>query len=194
MADFKINPDDECIEIPNSKLKVLLLLLGSLGFIALGIWVISHPEMLQSSYRPRPKLEIVLIGYLTTIFSGIGVIGCAYTLISNKPGFVIDDDGIRLANAFGRDRQISWFEIKSFDINSFNNVAFISIQLNDAEKYISEEKNAVYRSMMKLNIRQSGAPLNISTTAFKCDFNQLYDLLCSRLADFKAAEIGTSRG
>jgi len=188
MSHFKINPDDKYIAIPNSKRKMLRLLLGALGFVALGIWFIARPEMLQDSYHPRPVWEIVAIGYMSVVFFGACAVIGVYFLISNKAGLVIDDNGIAIAAPFGRPKVVSWAEIKDFKIGAVRNVAFIYIDLNDAEKFIRKQKGAIRRKMMQLNNSQFNAPLSISTTSLSYEFNQLYDLLRQRLSEFKAAE------
>lgn len=142
MANFNINPNDKNIAIPPSKLKTVLLLLGAFGFVALGLWFITNPEMLSDNYRPRPKWEIVGIGYASVIFFGACFVAGVYFLISNKPRVVIDDKGIAIAKPFGSTDLVKWSEIKDFKTGAYNNVAFIYIYLNNTDKFISHQKSA----------------------------------------------------
>jgi len=191
MANFKINTDSKFVAIPNSKLKALLLLIGALIFVAAGLWFIINPATPQDSFDHRLETKAIVAGYLSVVFFGICALAAVVMLVSNKPALIVDDEGIAITSAFGAPNFVSWFDIEKFEIGEIKNVTLIYIYLINTEKYINDQKVTWRKKMMSLSYNRFGVALSISTSVLKCDFNELFDFLCSRLADFKAAEKST---
>jgi len=92
---FDFNADH--IEVPNSKLKISILLLVGMGFVALGLWfTISPSTFVDTGYRNRPKLEIEAVGYASIIFFGACAIVGLFKLFDGRPGLIINNEGIIL--------------------------------------------------------------------------------------------------
>jgi hypothetical protein len=55
------------IEIPLSKSKILLMLIGALIFVAIGLWFIIAPPQIENSYWGNAT-KIAIAGYASIIY------------------------------------------------------------------------------------------------------------------------------
>ena len=95
-----------------SRLKAVLLLLGSIAFVALGWWM---------------KDQKPLIGWLCVAFFGLGV---PAALLMFLPGFMslrLDSEGVEL-KSMGRKQMIPWKDVQSFKIGSIRGAKMIAIR------------------------------------------------------------------
>lgn len=83
----------EKIEIPLSRMKITLHLVGSVFFVVLGIMFTIKPEAFISMiFR---NLEIIrFAGVLSVVFFGLCLVFIAKKLFSHKAGLIIDQYGI----------------------------------------------------------------------------------------------------
>jgi hypothetical protein len=94
-----------------SRTKALLLLIGSIAFVAIGWWM---------------KEEEPLIGWLCVVFFGLGI---PATLIMLLPGVMylrLDPDGIEICTIGGKNK-IRWQDVESFKIVSIRGAKMIAI-------------------------------------------------------------------
>ena len=165
-------PTTEQIEIPLSNGKLTLLLLGSIAFVAIGLWfVISQPKI-DSELFGNPAL-IFLAGIASIIVFGLFGILSLKKLIDKKPGLIIDKTGIT-DNASGASAgHISWSDITEIKTTQIFNQKFLTIIVRNPNKYIERQTNALKRKNMQMNLSSSGSPINISANTLKCSFDEL---------------------
>ena len=112
------------IKLYNSTGKNLLYLLSCSVFVAIGIWmVLSSDETLK-----------FVIGILSILFFGIGLVLIPTRLFDRKPRVIINDEGI-----FDRTLDIGtieWQDIKDAYLQSVHGTEFISLDLEDNNKYL----------------------------------------------------------
>lgn len=80
------------LSIYPSKGKLLCLFIGSLGFVATGIWLISNPQ----DFHRYPPLITQAIGMASLVFFGFGSFVIMRMLFSNEPSLVANHTGLRL--------------------------------------------------------------------------------------------------
>jgi len=176
---FDFNADH--IEVPNSKLKISILLLVGMGFVALGLWfTISPSTFVDTGYRNRPKLEIEAVGYASIIFFGACAIVGLFKLFDGRPGLIINNEGIIL-NPISSTSLVKWTEIDKFDIKTINRTKLISIYLKNPDEYIDRQTNSFKRKALMLTLKTFGTPLSISATGLNCSFDDLYNFLTYKL-------------
>jgi len=181
-VDF--NTDAERIEIPLSKFKIGLILLGASGFVALGIWFIINPAMFQNSgYVNRPAFEILAAGYASIIFFGACAIFAAYKIFDNKSGLIIDKDGITDNSSGVSVGFIPWGDITHLDIKQVYRQKFILVFVNDAQKYINKQSFFKNKAILG-NYKFYGTPVTITSNGLKCNFDDLYNLLSTKLEKY----------
>ena len=175
----------ERIEISLSKVKLFLLLLGSILFVVGGFSFILHPSEFQgNNYRHSPEWEILAIGYACVIFFGFCGIGMVIQIFNSKPGLIIDNNGITipglLFTAF-----VSWNMIQSFDVINISRTKLVGIYLKKPNDYVNKLNNSTARKLAQFSLNSSGTPLSISANSLKCNTSQLLTLLQEKLKNFE---------
>jgi len=180
-VDYNVNAGS--IAIPQSKTKLALLLLLSLTFVALGVWIIhnvSSSEDLDSWHRWKE----LIAGFSSIIFFG----GCSlvflFMLFNTNPGLIVDDKGITINPGLFSNRSITWDQIDKFSIQRVLQTKLIGIHLKNPEEYIEQQKGAWIKRTLKLNYKNFGAPLSIATNSLKGNFDSIYSLLNNRLSSY----------
>lgn len=162
---------DGKIEVPRSKKKILGLMIGSMVFVAIGIYFIVTPE----------KFQAVPFGTIIGV-SAVGFFGTTFSiflkqLISQKWGLIIDESGIiNQSNALDVGL-IEWRDILGFETMQVASTKFILIQTDQPDKYIDRGSNSLIRRSMKANLNMYGTPLSISTNTLKMQHTELEDIL-----------------
>lgn len=164
------------IEIPLSKAKLVLLLFGALAFIALGLWFIIAPPVIQNSIWGGP-LKIAIAGYASVIFFGL----CAFFLIrklpDNRPGLIIDEKGLEDNSSGVSGKRIPWSDISKISVIEIQRQKIILLEVKNPQEYISKQTSGFKKKIMEMNFRLYGTPLSLSSNGLKISFDELFKLL-----------------
>lgn len=167
------------IEIPISKTKLLLLLLGSLTFVALGLWFVIAPPTINNHFRGNPT-KIAIVGYASIIFFGL----CAFAFIrkfsTKGPGLIIDDKGLSDNSSGVSGGQILWSDISNISVIEIHRQKIIMLQVNNPKDYINRQTSKFKKKMMEMNYNMYGSPLSITSNGLKISFDELHRLLLDR--------------
>jgi hypothetical protein len=165
------------LEIELSKTKIFLLLMASLGFVALGLWFVINPKLWSNSPL------IPLVGYCAIVFFGVCAFFLAAKLRDNKPGLIIDDHGL-IDNSSGLPGgEIPWSDITNITVIEINRQKLIMLEVRNPEQYIARQTSGFKRKLMEINFKMYGTPLSISANSLKISFDELWAILSSRLND-----------
>lgn len=162
-----MNVDDK-IEIPLSKTKIFLHLLGSIFFVAL--WVFIFVEI-------EPFFFIDIIGYFGVLFFGFIFIVLMRKIFDRRPGLIIDQNGITDNTNYTSVGLIEWDDILGIDTYQVHSTKMIVIQIDEPEKYIRRAKNSLVEKSMRMNQSMSGSPLSIISGSLKINHDDLERLL-----------------
>ena len=166
------------IEIPLSKTKILLVVVGAIGFVVAGIYFILNPDQFASNgYGGRQMIQI--LGVVAAVFLGGALIFAMKKLFDNKVGLVIDDEGIVDNSNATSVGLIEWKDIIGVSTYQVASTKFLILETNDPEKYISRGKNAIVRRGMKMNHNLYGSPLTIISNSLKIKHSELEKLLAT---------------
>ena len=164
------------IEIQLSKIKLLLMLVGSLTFVALGLWlVITRPT--AHHFHRYNSTTMLIAGYASIIFFGLCALIAMRKLFDNRPGLVIDDLGLSDNSSGVSSGQILWADILNISVIEIQRQKIIMLQVNNPQDYINRQTNFFKRKLMKINLNKFGSPLSISSNALKISFVELHKLL-----------------
>ena len=142
--------------VPLSKWKLVLLLAGAVGFVALGFWLYHFAEEMRS------------LAWLEVKFWS----GAAIGFFDRRPGLVIDDAGL-IDNSSGLSAgRIPWSDIKGFTVNTIEKQRILAIEVHDPGKYV-RQAHPLKRPVIELNARHYGSPIQISAHALAIDFDTL---------------------
>ena len=182
------------IEIPLSKKKINLLLVGTLIFIIGGIWMTSNPE--NAGYYFNPLLRgfiyltpeaIRLIGIIGILFfSATGIYGII-KLFDKKVGLTIDSDGIIDNSNASSIGLIEWRDISEIRTKQIASTKFLLIDVVEPEKYIGKAKNRMQAKLMKVNMNIYQTPLSITSNTLKYKFVELEKLILTEFERNKNA-------
>ncbi len=166
------------IEIPLSKNKIALLLLGSIAFVAGGIWIATNPERFIPNIFRITDSEFIRIGGIVGIlfFSATGIYGIK-KLFDKKIGLIIDSDGITDNSNASSIGLIEWKDISEIRTKQVMSTKFLLIDIVNPEKYIGKAKNGLQAKLMKANMNMYETPLSITSNTLKYDFGDLEKII-----------------
>lgn len=143
--------DDEVIVLSASKKKAVLLLLGALAFVAGGIFVIMTGEN-------------VAMGWMCTLFFGLGIPVSIYMLTPGAGELRIDREGIEMKGLF-KPMKLAWNDVNGFCVDyvraGLSRTKVIAIEYSESYK-----KLRIDRQMVAAMTGMQGAlPNNFSRSA-----------------------------
>lgn len=156
--------------IPLSKTKIVLLILGCILFVVTSIFLWTIAEEVQR-FSPLFIRIVCVAGVL--LFGVIGV----YTfrkLFDNKPGMIINEQGItNNTNAFGT-QYIAWENVTGIDVGKVQSTRFLLIYVNNPQEIIDQQKG-FKRFATKQNMKWYNTPIAISSNTLKYNFDKLLE-------------------
>ena len=159
--------------IPLSKVKIFLIVFGSLLFVVGGIFIFMLANG-QSRYHPLLLQIVGIIGIV--FFSWTGFMSIK-KLFDSQPGLVIDHKGITDNSSGVSMGLIPWEDIASVETTKMIGTKFLIIQLHDPQKYLDQAKSPIQKRLLKANHKKYGTPISISVNTLKVKFRTLVDLL-----------------
>ena len=163
------------IEIQTSKVKLILMLFGSVLFSIGGFLLAKNPENF-TSFR-HSNIEFIRISGITALcFFGLILIYIILKLFDKKPGLIIDDDGITDNSSGVSVGLILWKDIVSIHTEKIQSTKFLIIRVDNPEKYIAGSYR-FKKNLLRANMKMYGTPLSISSNGLKSNFNGLEELI-----------------
>lgn len=153
-------PETGVVTFLVSRKQTLLLLVGSLCFVSLGVWI--------SAQHP-------FVGWGCVVFFGLGAITSLLTLLPGTMQLKLDADGFERVAFFQR-RRIKWNEVARFEIRALRDKKIITIILREddgqpADRAAASAGPPQFRAIQDIY----DAPLNeivASLNSFKSRFDQ----------------------
>ena len=152
----------------HSKVRLILMMLGSSMFVILGYWFVSGGVG-----------AVVAIGWVSIVFFGCCGTFAVWRLVRPRPAVIISAQGVvdhATANSAGL---VPWSQIRELKILSFTNQAHLGIFVHDPAAFIAQS-SPLKRATMHTNVRLSGAPVVIPRAALATDLETLENLIRSR--------------
>lgn len=169
----------EEISIPLSRKKLLLMLAGSIGFVAIGLWfVVAPPDFHNPFWRDRAFVA----GLASVVVFGLFAVFIGRKLGDRTPGVVINEKGITdNASAFPAG-EIAWEDILGVEGTEMGGQRMVLVFVRNPQDYIDRQTNALKRKIVTMNAQMVGTPISISANALQVKSEELLELLQSRLA------------
>jgi hypothetical protein len=181
--------EDTKVEIALSRTKLAKLLLFSIVFLFLGLWMIIKDPQVSNPVFNSPLVKI-LASYGSTLMGALGIYYFTKKLFDKGPGLVIDEEGIYDNTSAFKFGLIPWSDIseifeRSIQASITSKQHFVTIGLVDPDKYISREKNTLKRKLLEANAKSYGSPIHISTNGLKTNHHDLFKLLSASFENYK---------
>ena len=171
----------ESTNLYTSRKKAALVLLGSLVFVAGGIYMALQPEQ----FKRHPDMFTLAIGVASALFFGLCAIIASRQLITKKLALAIDNKGLAINSGRMGQAVISWDVITGFSGFKLRHQTFIVINIKDPEYFISQESNAIKKRVMRLNVKMCGSPFTLLPGIYEINHSDLLLLLQKSMAAFK---------
>ncbi|HLO82045.1 MAG TPA: STM3941 family protein [Chitinophagaceae bacterium] len=169
-------PSEQRIEIPLSKLKLVLMLMGALAFVAIGFWFVLAPPDIDSSFWRNPA-RIAFAGYASIIFFGLCGVVIVRKLFDRKPGLIIDSKGV-IDNSSGLSAgYILWTDVENISVVEIQKQRLLMLEVKNPQDYINRQGNLLKRKGMEFNDKMFGTPLSITANGLKISFEELSALV-----------------
>ena len=168
------------IEVPLSKKKLVLTFLGSLLFVAIGLWLVIERPNSRNLFFGNPVL-VLGAGAAGILFFGFVAVKVFPKLTDKKPGLIIDQEGITDNSSALAAGFIPWSDVDEIRIMEVMNQRFLMVIVNNPEQYINRATNAISRRLASANYSSYGSPISISSHALQMDFDQLHALLSEKM-------------
>lgn len=168
---------DDRVVIASSKVKLVLLTVGALLFVAAGFWLFD----IADSQRRYAAIYVKGVSVLAIGFFGLCGFYGLLKLFNSSPGLVLDREGIidnSSAIAAGR---VAWREIRDIRVMSVSGQRLLAVIVDDPERYL-DRGNVLGRMFVKMNYKLYGTPIFISSHALKVKFEELE----KQIQDFRA--------
>jgi hypothetical protein len=152
----------------HGKARLILVILGSLMFVAVGYWFVSSGAG-----------TLQVIGWLSIVFFGACGLYAVWRLVRPTPAVIVSAQGIvdhATANSAGVVRWLEVCEVKSL---SFMNQKCLGIFVHDPSAFIAQS-SPVKRATMHTNVRLTGAPVVIRRAGLAVDLQTLEALIRAR--------------
>jgi hypothetical protein len=180
----------EDIIIKTSKKKLLLLSLTCAIFIAVGFWIILYSPTEKNPFFDNIYFKY-FVGGLSVLVFGALIIYPIIKLFDDKPALVIDKKGIydnSNAVALG---PLHWSEIVAIKETRFFTQKFITVVLDEPQKFIDRQSNKLKKKTLITNLKKNGSPVNISTNSLAISHDELLKLLTDRLKQVKLISVNS---
>jgi hypothetical protein len=171
-----MDSSDEKI-IALSKTKIVLAILGTGTFVAIGAWfLLLDDEIIRTSSSYRLLFNEPMyargLGIAAIVIFGALELFFIKKLFDKKPGLVFNNSGIidnasAVAAGF-----IPWSEITGYDIFEMPQQKMLIIMVSEPQKYV-ERGNAVKQKLNQANFKMCGSPISISANALEVNFPEL---------------------
>ena len=170
------------IQIPISKKKIILILLGGIILLLGGVWLAVEPErFIDNIFRIRNENQIRMSGIAGIIFFGVLMFFWFKKLFDKKNGLTINDVGI-IDNSNGTSiGLIKWNDIIGFRTEQEFSQKFIMVDVKNPEYYIEKRKNGLGKKAMEMNYAKYGSPITIISNSLNYKFSELEKLLATEL-------------
>ena len=155
------------------------MLIGSIVFVLLAIWLIYYADNLTGFryMRYRNPTFIRGIGIAGVLFFGLCAIYLGRKIPDNKPGIIIDKMGL-IDNSSGvAAGQILWSDIEKISVIEIHRQKLILLHVKNPQDYIGKQTSAFKRKMMQLNFNMYETPLSITSNSLQIKFDELLNIL-----------------
>lgn len=161
------------------------MLVGSILFVALGIWFLI--DAFGSNILLGNRIIKVIIGLLGILFfSWVGYY-MSKKVFDNRPGLIISDQGIVDQLTGTCAGFVPWAEVLEIKEVRLSGQTFINLIVRDPEIYIERQESTFRRRLMRANLLRFGSVINISANGLQCSHRKLKLLLDSRFLEYKIA-------
>lgn len=173
--------DERIVQI-NKALIALVTVLGC-AIIVFGYWLYQMDEFQLSKMRHHNELFTTHgMGILFIVFGLAIAVLSIKTIFGDRPGLILNSEGILKNPNLSTARLIPWSEIISFGVVEYRSDTRLVVNVKDPGKYI--EDSGVGQRLINVEAKRFGSPVTISATFLKLTVDELEGLCNSYLEKY----------
>jgi hypothetical protein len=158
-----------------SKVKIAMMIAGSLLFVAAGVWFFIAPDegsFITSLRRFADPWVFHGLGVAAALFGAARVVYGLVKSRDRKPGLTLSPAGLVDNSSAVAAGFIPWSEVTGLDTFQLHRQQMLVIKVADPGKYI-ERGSAVKRALNRANAGMVGSPIVITSNALRIPFDEL---------------------
>lgn len=164
---------ENVIKIPRSKTKLVFALVVCLFAIVFGFFCVFRPN----SFGYNMPFLIIILGVVCILLFGFFGFCLVRWLFNDKPGLVIDSEGITDNTVQGQENRILWSDVADITEWKYMSQKLAVVVLKDPHCYIDGHPRQGHRKAMLMNLKMCGSPVALSASVLKISHKNLYKLL-----------------
>ncbi len=173
-----VNMNNEPIEIPLGKKKILIVLMGGIALVTFGFFIALRPELFVSRLFGITNPQVyVVFGIIAVLFFGAACTLGIKKLFDKTTGLIINSKGIvdnTNASSIGL---IEWSDIIEIRKAQVQSTKFLLLIVRNPEVYIQKAKNGLQAKMMRMNMKIYETPITIVSGTLKIKFEELEQMV-----------------
>ena len=171
-----------------SKVKTVLMVLGSLGFVALGVWFLTlDAEAITEARRFNSPILIYGIGVVAIVFFGICGVFAVRKLFDSSPGLILNPQGLTDNSSGISVGFVPWSEVSHVEEHTIQKQKLISVIVDNPQKYMSAG-NLLQRKARQANLKMCGTPISLSSKTLKIKHGELQSAIEDYLKRYRESE------
>src|SRR5262245_21807799 len=116
---------------------MLLLIIGAVGFVALGLWIFQlDSAWIESQRRFNHPTLVHAVGVVSMVFFGFCGVAGIRRLLDRKPGLVLSSAGMLVPSSAAAGGLIPWGDVAGFGTHEMHRQKFLVVKLRAPEKYV----------------------------------------------------------
>jgi hypothetical protein len=105
-------------------------------------------------------------------------------LFQNKPGLIINEEGIFENSNIFSIGQIRWKDISGFRVMKIQRHNFLYVMLKNPEKYINS-CGPLKSRLLRASLKVSPSPIAISSTSLNVNFEEMVEIVKNEFENYK---------
>jgi hypothetical protein len=172
------------LEIYSSKKKSFFLLIGSIAFVALGIWLVLEADNF-TGWRGRNPIFTRGIGIASILFFGLGIFIGIKRLIKSEIALIIDHEGLNINPKKSLIEFIKWSDIQGFEEIKIHSTRIVIIKVKNPKDWLDKETSTFRKKLMQFNINSYNSPFNVAAAGLDISSDELIDTLNSNFDEYR---------
>jgi hypothetical protein len=170
-----LNVEDEK-RIALSKSKLRLLFVGSILFVAMGIWMVQLDVAdIEAHSRYNNPVMMHGIGVVAILFFGLCAVFGARKLLDKRPGLILNSAGLLDNSSAVAAGFVPWSEVVGFSIFEVQHQKTLVVRVREPERYIAA--GGMFKRMLnRMNYKLCGSAVVISVNSLKLSFDELLEI------------------
>ncbi len=171
---------ENVLEIQVSKGKILRMILFSICFIGIGIWMIAY-----NPQTGNPIINSTAVKFTSAFLSvSLGILGFVFFMrkwMDKRPVLIFDKQGITDNSSAIAAGFIPWSDINHVSEKKVSGQYFVLIEVSNPETYIDRQSSTWKKKAMSTNWKRYGSPIFFSPNIMDISFSDLVKEIKLRL-------------